>query len=90
MRKVLVVENGVIVGLRELTKDEAVRGILDNDYVNPFISVPKDMEELLENTLTGFQDRLRQAFFEGVGAERDRAKCEEELGEEVGLVNPYA
>lgn len=90
MRKVLVVENGVIVGLREHTEEEALRIIFEEIRTEDLISVSREVEELLENTLAGFQDRLRQAFFEGVEAESDRAKCEEELGEEVGLVNPYA
>lgn len=89
MRKVLVVENGVIVGLREHTKEEAISLILDDDYVLDTISVPKDVEELLEATLASIGDRLRMAFLEGAEAERDRAKAEEELGEEVELVNPY-
>lgn len=89
MRKVLVVENGVIVGLREHTKEEAISLILDDDYVLDTISVPKDVEELLETTLASIGDRLRMAFLEGAEAERDRARAEEELGEEVGLVNPY-
>lgn len=90
MRKVLVVENGVIVGLREHTKEEAIRIILDDDYVSDLVSVSKDVEELLEATLASIGERLRMAFLEGAEAERDRAKAEEELGEEVGLVNPYA
>lgn len=32
---------------------------------------------------------LAQVFYEGAEAERDRANAEEEIGEEVGLVNPY-
>lgn len=90
MRKILVIEDDVIVGMRELTEEEAVRGILDNDYRNPFISVSKEMEELLENTLAGFQGRLRQAFFEGAEAEKDCRDASTELGLEVELVNPYA
>lgn len=90
MRKVLVVENGVIVGLREHTKEEAIRLILDDDYVSDTISVPKDVEELLESTLASIGERLRVAFLEGAETERDRANAESELGEEVELVNPYA
>lgn len=89
MHKLLVVENGVIVGLRERTKEEAIRLILDDDYVSDSISVPKDTEGVLEATLASIGDRLRMAFLEGAEAERDRANAESELGEEVELVNPY-
>ena len=89
MRKILVVEDGVIVGLREYTKEEAVRFILESVDVSDCISVPKYVEELIESTLASFDERLRTAFLEGAEAERDRAKAEEELGEEVELVVPY-
>ena len=89
MRKILVVEDGVIVGLREYTKEEAVRFILESVDVSDCISVPKYVEELIESTLASFGERLRMAFLEGAEAERDRTKAEEELGEEVELVVPY-
>lgn len=89
MRKVLVVENGVIVGLREHTKEEVTRLILDDEYISDLVSVPKDVEGLLEATLASIDERLRMAFLEGAEAERDRAKAEEELGEEVELVVPH-
>lgn len=90
MRKILVIEDDVIVGMREPSKAEAIRDILDNDYYMPYVIVPREMEDLLENTLESIQDRLRQAFFEGAEAERDCRDASAEFGEEVELVNPYA
>lgn len=84
MHKALVVENGVIVGVRDRTNEELSEWVLDDtgDIELSGISVSPVLGDLIARS-------MRQAFFEGVEAERDRAKCEEELGDEVGLVNPY-
>lgn len=75
MKKILIVRDGVITGTRHIE-------VADYFVLENHVTVTEQVANLIEAS-------LRQSFFEGVEAERDRVNAEEELGEDVELVNPY-
>lgn len=75
MKKILVVNGGVITGIRHIE-------VADYFVLENHVTVTEHVADLIEAS-------LRQAFFEGAEAERDRSIAESDLVEEVELVNPY-
>lgn len=75
MKKILIVIDGVIAGTRRIEMSDYL-------VLEDFVTVTEQVADLIDAT-------LRQTFYEGAEAERDRANAESELGEEVELVNPY-
>lgn len=75
MKKIIVVNGGVITGIRHIE-------VADYFVLEDHVTVTEQVADLIEAS-------LRQTFLEGAEAERDRSNAESELGEEVELVNPY-